>query len=471
MNIRTRIVIVFLAIGILGFLYLLHRVDEEVRPVYLQSIEEDLVDTATTLSSLVAVSGGRALDTTRLGEVLEHAANRDLKVSIYDRVKTGLELRVYVANQQGVIVYDSRENSAVGQNYRRWNDVSRTLKGKYGARATWEKGGDSRILVLYVASPIVVDGEIIGTVTVGKPTPVAYSFFQKVRREAFQGLALAAFLGILWTLAITAWITRPIRRLTEYAVTVRDGGHAELPPLGRSDIGLLGNAFEEMRDALEGKKYVEQYVQTLTHEIKSPLSAIRGAAELIDEQMPADRRASFLKNIRTETERIQRIVDRLLELSSLESRKGLRNLEEIDLGGMITEILNSMAPLAENREVSVIFEAENGFSIRGERFLIHLALSNLVQNALGFTPRGGTVDIRCEDRSVKILDTGPGIPDYAIERVFDRFYSLQRPDSGKKSSGLGLSIVQRVAQLHQATVTLGNRKDTRGAEATFTFAD
>ena len=101
--------------------------------------------------------------------------------------------------------------------------------------------------------------------------------------------------------------------------------------------------------------------------------------------------------------------------------------------------------------------------MRGEAFLLGQAVGNLVQNALEFTPPGGTVAVAVarRDRSVCITveDTGPGVPDYALARIFDRFYSLPRPDSGRKSSGLGLSIVREIARLHGGEANLANRPE------------
>jgi len=110
----------------------------------------------------------------------------------------------------------------------------------------------------------------------------------------------------------------------------------------------------------------------------------------------------------------------------------------------------------ERRGLSVHVEGTHAFRLRGERFLLHLALSNLLQNAVEFAPQGGEVRILLDEDSIQICDNGPGIPEYALPRIFDRFYSLSRPDTGKKSSGLGLSIVLSVVELHHGEVYLEN---------------
>ena len=461
--------IAFLVVGFMGLIYLLHFVDEKLKPVYLDPIEDDLAELATLLSSAVSLgSSGSELQFDQVDAILKHAMARRLNARIYDRLKTNIDLHVYVTDNRGLVVYDSENETLMGQDYSSWNDVKRTLLGEYGARATWTAEETPRLFI-YVASPVRVGGQTLGVVSVGKPTPsVAFSVFQKMRQEAFFGVYVAAMLGIALAVLFTIWVTNPIARLTDYAGAIRDGKPVALPNLGKSDIGELGRSFDQMRDALEGKNYVEQYVQTLTHEIKSPLSAIKGAAELLDEPMPDTRRARFIGNIQTETQRIQLIVDRLLELSALESRKSLRHIRPVQLGDVIGEILISAGPLLEAKVLELQFDEEPGLVIEAERFLIHLALSNLINNAIHFAPKKGKIRIYFRDASVFIADNGPGVPAYAVDRVFERFYSLRRPDSGRKSSGLGLSIVKRVAELHGAEVFLRNLPQG-GAEAELKF--
>jgi two-component system sensor histidine kinase CreC len=108
--------------------------------------------------------------------------------------------------------------------------------------------------------------------------------------------------------------------------------------------------------------------------------------------------------------------------------------------------------------------------VRGDAFLLHLALSNLIENAIEFSPRDSAIQLHCErvqgEVRVSIEDGGPGIPDYAKARIFERFYSLERPDTGRKSTGLGLNFVQEIAALHHGSVQLENRSE-RGLRARF----
>ena len=259
---------------------------------------------------------------------------------------------------------------------------------------------------------------------------------------------------------ISARLTHFLERLTVYVQKVRDGRTASPPASRAREIAALGGAFEEMRDTLEGRQHAERYTQALAHEVKAPLAAIRGAAELLNEDMPLEQRVKFLGNIRSESARIQQIVDRLLELSSIEARKSLQQIEELSGEELAQEAAAIVRPAFAAREVSLEVDV-SGISMNGERVLVREALVNLLHNALGFSPDGGVVCLKttCDGNRVifEIEDRGPGIPDYAVERVFERFYSLPRPGSSRKSTGLGLALVREVAHLHGGDVTLTNR--------------
>ena len=311
---------------------------------------------------------------------------------------------------------------------------------------------------------------LVNAVVASRPLHSVNAFIWSERKKLARDALLVALAMVAAGWWISAKLTQSIERLTRHVQDVRDGRPSQPPSSRAAEIATLSRAFEEMRATIEGKAYVERYTQTLTHEIKAPLAAIRGAAELLGEEMPEADRRRFLDNLRTETARIQRIVDRMLELSALEARHGRIERETFALEDVVREVVTGAAAAAEAREVRLtVVAADAAVMLRGERFLVAQAVSNLVQNALEFTPRGGAVAValrRDGDRArVTVEDTGPGVPDYALTRLGERFYSLPRPDTGRKSTGLGLSIVREIARLHGGDVSLENRPEG-GARAT-----
>ncbi|MBN1756848.1 MAG: two-component system sensor histidine kinase CreC [Chitinispirillaceae bacterium] len=469
-TIRTRISIGIFLIVAGGFIYFVNWVLGEMRPHYIKSMEESLIDESVLLASIVeGMISDERIPVGDLRSAFERAGSRTFHARIYDMVKNRINVRVYITDAQGIVIFDSDAGAAEGQDYSRWNDVHLTLKGKYGARTSHGIPGDKSTSVLCVAAPIMSDTVIAGVLTVCKPSGSVTFFIEQARGNMIVAGFIVGLGIILLGIFLSVWVTSPIKRLTGYARDVRDGKPTALPRLGllshlgHSEVGVMGTALEEMRDALEGKKYIEHYVQTLTHEIKSPLAAIRGAAELLEEDMPAADRTRFLGNIRTESERVRNIVDRLLELSSLESRKALRERSPIDLAGLINQQCRVFAPSCEAKHITCRNVSDETAVIDGEPFLIRQAIANCLQNAIDFTPPNGSITVALHHRGTKAVitidDTGTGIPDYALDRIFSRFYSLSRPGTNRKSTGLGLSFVREAITLHGGTVTVSNRPE------------
>ena len=448
---------VFLITGA-GFYYLTYGMLENIRTRYLEGVEETLVDQARIFATMVAEDLKKGpFSPELLHTVFDNTYSQKFTSRIYHLKKTGVDLRVYITDDKGLIIFDSARKAAIGEDYSKWRDVYLTLNGQYGARSSrdeWKQASS----VLYVAAPILVDGTIKGVLTVAKPTTNINSFLEMARAKIKLRSIISACFIIILSILVIVYITRPVKLLTRYANAIRAGNKADLPRLDRSEIGDMGRAFENMRLALENRKYVEKYVQTLTHEIKSPLSAIKGAAELLEEDVPQKDRTRFLNNIRSESERIKMLVDRMLELSSIENMKSLKNIEKLCFSDFLNDILAQMKPVLEGKKLSVIRDINAAVFLNGDSFLLKLAVSNLIQNSVDFSPLAGEIrlhaDIADGDLLFTLTDQGPGIPDYASDRIFEKFFSLQRPDSGMKSTGLGLNFVKEIATLHKGTITL-----------------
>lgn len=480
MKVHTRIIIGLLLITGLGFYYLTNWIINDLRPHYLKSMEESLYDTSTLLASLLSATlKNDNIYTDDLSRGFIEAYKRDLTAKIYDLEKTKTNIRVYVTDKMGIVIYDSQDGKDEGKDYSKWNDVIRCLNGKYGARSSRQNEEDENSSVLYVASPITNnDQKIIGCLTVCKPVKSINIFIFQARDKIMIGGAIAGLSVITLGILLSLWVTWPINKLTDYAHKISKGENAALPKLGtfkknsHSEISIMAEAFEEMRETLEGKKYIEQYIQTLTHEIKSPLSAIQGASELLTEDMPKEQQIKFLNNIKNESGRIRTIVEKLLQLSSLENRKALQNTEELSLNNLIEETLNSLHPVIIQKKIKIDKKSSSDILFTGEKFLLRQSFENLLNNAIDFSPLDGLIKINISKTEsnaiIEIKDNGPGIPDYALKKIFDRFYSLTRPHSDKKSSGLGLSFVKEAITLHNGTIEIKNCEE-KGVICTITL--
>ena len=460
MPLGVRIFLVyFLFVGLAGW-FVLSTVMDEIRPGVRQSTEETLVDTANLLAEILRdeVKTGR-LQQSRLPELLRAYGQRQPRASIWGVEKTRVNHRIYVTDASGRVLLDST-GAAVGQDYSRWNDVLLTLRGEYGARSTREEPNDADSSVMYVAAPIMDGERILGVVSVAKPNRTLQPYIERSQqRLAWLGGGLIA-LGLLIGALLSWWLSAALGKLTRYAQAVSAGERAELPSVRGGELAQLAQAIERMRTELEGKAYVERYVHTLTHELKSPLAAIRGAAELLDGEMPGEQRQRFVANIGQESARIQQLIERLLRLAQVEQRQGLEEQVAVPLRALVEALLQAqMARIeAAGLRIDNLIDAE--LCARGEAFLLRQALANLLDNALDFTPPGGAIRFSAKATGSRIelllFNQGEAIPDYALARLCERFYSLPRPDGGRKSTGLGLNFVEEVMALHGGELQVAN---------------
>ncbi|OBY91817.1 two-component system sensor histidine kinase CreC [Pseudomonas sp. AU11447] len=458
MRLSLRIFLVyFFFVGLTGW-FVLRTVMDEIRPGVRQSSEETLVDTANLLAEILQADVKRGtLDQSRLPEMLRAYGARSPQADIWGVNKTAVNHRIYVTDARGIVLLDSL-GQAVGQDYSRWNDVYLTLRGQYGARSSRESADDPESSVMYVAAPIRDGEKIIGVVSVSKPNRTLQPYIDRSqRRLAWLGAGLIV-LGLLVGAGLSWWLSRSLDRLTRYAQAVSEGRRAELPRYRGGEMAQLAGAVERMRVQLEGKDYVERYVHTLTHELKSPLAAIRGAAELLEGEMPAEQRARFVGNIAGESERLQQLIERLLNLAQVEQRQGLEERVPVALDELASELIDERMARVQGVQLENAIPPQA--TVHGERFLLRQALGNLLDNALDFTPAGGVIRFDAQPEGegwrVELFNQGEAIPEFALPRLTERFYSLPRPASGRKSTGLGLNFVAEVATLHGGELSVEN---------------
>ncbi|MDY0921389.1 two-component system sensor histidine kinase CreC [Leclercia sp. CFBP8987] len=469
MRIGMRLLLGYFLIVAIAAWFVLSIFVQEVKPGVRRATEGTLIDTATLLAEVGRedlLSGDAQLG--RLAQAFSQLHQRPFRANIGGIHKVRNEYHVYMTDARGRVVFDSA-GLAVGQDYSRWNDVWLTLRGEYGARSTPGNPDDPESTVMYVAAPVVDQGRIIGVLSVGKPnSAMAPVIKRSERRILWAGGALLG-IALLIGLAVAWWINRSIHTLSRYADSVNSDTPLPLPDPGSSELRKLAQALENMRIRLEGKNYIEHYVHALTHELKSPLAAIRGAAEILAEQPPPQVAARFIDNILVQNARMQSLVEKLLAQARLENRVEIVPVS-VSVDALFTRLADARAVTLAAENITLTCQ-RTPCCVAGDPDLLEQALGNLLDNAIDFTPQGGAIQLAATEAhgqvNITVTDSGSGIPDYALARIFERFYSLPR-ENGLKSSGLGLAFVQEVARLHQGSIDLQNRS-AGGVTATLTL--
>ncbi len=460
MSLRLRIILVYVLLMAASFSCVIWLSLNDVRPRYLEAVEESTVDIAELLAaSLAQHISGKTLRLEAVDAMMDALAERSFSARIYSLTKREVSLRVYITDDKGILLYDSSGADSPGADYSQWRDVYLTLRGRYGARSTKTSPDDQASRVVYVAAPIMKDGKLFGVVSVGKPTNSVSFLITIAQRRFLFSLGLVGLTAVALAVILSVWITRPVKKLTDYAHAVRQGGATRPPALGSSEIGMLGAALDEMRAKLEGKTYIEDYVRALTHEMKSPLTGIKGAGEILRDHLSGPLATKFLDNIDSEVQRLQSLVERMLQLSRLENVRAIAKTS-IPARPFFHSLAESFHSRLAAKNLDLDLDIPAAMTLEGDELLLRQAVANLIDNAIDFSPPGSAIAVSASvsghARTIVITDQGAGIPDFAVDKVFDKFFSLGRPGSGKKSTGLGLPFVREVVSLHGGEIRLEN---------------
>jgi two-component system sensor histidine kinase CreC len=474
MRLGIRLLFAFFLINGIAAFFVLRVFTAEIKPSVREVMEDMMVDTANILAELASddLAAGRLEDGaagSAFAQHVRHYAARPIDAAIWGFSKQSLDYRIYVTDATGRVLFDS-ENRAVGADYSQWRDVARTLRGEYGARSTRDVEGDDTSGVMHVAAPIYVPGtaadgrRIAGVLTVAKPTRTVQRFIDRAENKVLASGVLLLVLSAAVGVAVTLWMVWNVRRLRDYALSVQGpaaGDHDSPPttalavPEVPGELGDLARAMDRMRARLEGRDYIEGYVRALTHELKSPVAAIRGAGELLQDDLPPADRTEFATQVVQQAERLQRIIDRLLELSKLEQRHHADAPVPVALQDCARAAVAHTQGRAGQRGITLAVTG-SGASGPWEAELVTLALTNLLDNAIDFAPAGSRVQVELASSTVAVQDSGPGVPDYALPRLGERFFTTARPGGERSGSGLGLAIVRRVMALHGGQMVVRN---------------
>ena len=455
MSIFVRLFLVYGLALTLGGVLLLRDVQQQIRPGMKDVLEDTLADNAQVFAALLApaLENGSIRDPAWQTQLRARLARRQ-DVHINQHHKTTNRQQLIITDAAGIVLFHSNA-AEIGKDYSRWNDILRTLRGQYGARST-----DS---TMYTAAAIrASDGRLLGVVSLGKPSADLAPYQRRTEHDLRHSGLLYLGATLVLIALLTLWIRRSIDRVRRYATA-----HAPIPPAPRfhlaSELNRLTAAIGKMRRELEDRAYVTRYIETLTHELKSPLTAISASAELLQDDLPVADRARFAKNIGQQSARLHCLVQRLLQLSRIE--KEPVHKQPLDLAALWHKQQREQQPRLAQKALTLRLihngaatTAATSIPLNADPFWLEQALTNLLDNAIREAPQGSTITLavsqnRHSTRLALHNPTREPVPDYALPRLFERYYTLNR----KENSGLGLTLVAQIAEQHGGSVQAENR--------------
>jgi signal transduction histidine kinase len=293
--------------------------------------------------------------------------------------------------------------------------------------------------------------------------------------ELFPLLVQAAVVGLLFAVLlavlITRSITRPLQTVAKAAAEVADGHYNQYVPIsGPAEVKAVAQAFNAMSDKVRAEQRSQQdFLANVSHDLKTPLTSIQGYSQAIIDGMGDPKQAARI--IGEESERLNRMVVELTDLARLQAGRLSMHTAAIDIGQLTQGVAQRLAIVAREKGITLDVNAPSMPEIAGDGDRLVQVVTNLISNAIKYTPPGGKVMVRTQIRrnGVELIveDTGQGIAAAELPRIFERFYQVDKARGPQRGTGLGLAIVQEIVQAHGGNIMVSSPGEGRGS--TFTI--
>jgi signal transduction histidine kinase len=307
---------------------------------------------------------------------------------------------------------------------------------------------------------------------VATPRP-KLTILQLIRDEVFTpfftaGL-IALILSVFFAYGISQWISKPLQRIASAAQNIASGKYTKITTKGPEEVEKVAIAFNEMTTRVEiSKESQKNFIANVSHDLKTPLTSIQGYAQAIldDTAVSPDQIKQSAQVIYQESERMNRMVQDLLELARLDSGITPFTQEPVDLSALLHEAIQRFSFHAEKAGISLSSEISPRLQIIGDSDRLMQVFSNLLDNAVKFTATGGNIILQASlfqgYIQITVSDTGIGIPPEAQAYIFDRFYQVEKSRTSNEhiGVGLGLSIAREIILAHKGTIDVYNNEDS-----------
>lgn len=370
-----------------------------------------------------------------------------------------LVLHLLITDRAGTVIYDSTGRE-LGADVSTRSEVVSALSGSIFRRDESEGQGIYR---MYVGVPIRHGNLVEGALVASKSNILLKPLVVAVEQGMLLVFLAMGLFGFLLLLTVYLLLCRPIEIWLGRLDLARGGSPVLRPNLRRKRLGRLGMLLDRIHESISEKRHMEQMVACLAHEMKNPITAVRIHAELLSRSDQDSERQRLIAEIKTCCDRMTHVTERLLVVAAIERQESLHELLPIRLGDVMEGAVNAHRHAADEQNIALKIEGELNCRVRCEPVLMELAVGNLIQNAIDHSPSGRqvivTVATQGKNAVIQVRDQGSGIPDDAVNKVFDKYFTLPKETTGRKGTGIGLNVIQHVVDLHYGSVSLTNHPD------------
>ena len=375
--------------------------------------------------------------------------------------ETGLS-RVLVTDGAGMVLYDTRETDTAVGDYTLYTEIVQALIGNDAFSCAYENGAfRSR-----ASSPVLYQNQIIGAVYAYEFDTEQAALLAGLQENLLRMSGIIGAVVLVLSLILSKAFTKKIRQLLTAIRQVREGAYSHRAEIkGHDEIAQIGHEFNSLTDRLQVTENARRrFVSDASHELKTPLAAIRLLTDSIlqTENMDAETTREFVADIGSEAERLSRITEDLLRLTKLDSG-GVEQTVAVDVLPVLEQVMRLQSLVAQEKGLELTYAAEENCVVSATQDEVHQVIYNLTDNALKYSSEG-TVAVVLKKSGGKVIltveDQGPGIPEEDLERVFDRFFRVDKARSrAAGGTGLGLSIVSDTVRRRGGTVWAKNRPE------------
>ena len=388
---------------------------------------------------------------------------------------TGGMGQIVITDAEGQVLYSTNLRSVPLDAYALFPEVISALRGNDAFRCEYTGSAfESR-----GAMPIMVGNVITGCVYVAEDDPEQAEILSRVQQNAVRMTVVTVLLSLMLLLTSGAMITRRNRRMMESIRTVREGNYSHrIEAKGHDEYHALADEFNALTERLQNTEARRrQFVSDASHELRTPLAAIRLLSDsILQNELDQDTIKEFVQDISSESDRLTRMTSKLLNLTALDSKQFSQqeeSLEPVNLGDCCRKAVRLLTPFATQTQVTLEQSSADNCCVLAREDEIFQVVLNLAENGVKYSGQGGSVRViafsRGEQAVLIVEDSGIGIPEEELDRIFERFYRVDKARSREAGgTGLGLAIVRETVEKYGGTVAASNRTQG-GARFTVQF--
>lgn len=381
----------------------------------------------------------------------------------YNIEQTSKEIgaRILVIDKKGVVVNDSNKTEI---------DKTYLIPEVIEALETKDVVRQQQNNVIYAAVSIVDNktSEKVGVVFISASTQDIYEYLSDIQSQLILLTILVSLIVGVFVFFISGIIIEPIKSILRVIQKMSNGHlNQRIEVKGHNELYQLASAFNDMAEKLETVDTSRQeFVSNVSHELKTPLSSIKVLSEslLLQEGIPEQMYREFLQDINSEVDRMSAIINDLLQLVKLDRNQTSIVFKLVNINKCVEDIIKRLKPLAQKKNIDIMYEKNKEVFADADEMKLSLAISNLIDNAIKYTPEDGVVNIEIDsdhqNAFIKVQDTGIGIGEEEQQKVFERFYRVDKTrDRETGGTGLGLAITHSTILLHNGSIKLISREN------------